>query len=109
MLKSPEKTVDVQRCLALADHLEKLPRSEFNMAKWSCCVYGHAFKLFGQGIFFGGALLGFDCSDGRWMQLFCPGPAATGGLGFSEITPQHAAKVVRHLALTGEVDWSVAK
>ena len=31
-----------------------------------------------------------------------------GDVDWDEVTPQEAAKVLRHLAETGEVDWEVA-
>lgn len=35
-------------------------------------------------------------------------PSQRYGVKYSEVTPQKAARVLRHLAETGKVDWSVA-
>lgn len=46
-----------------------------------------------------------EISDDQAHQLFYSSPC---GVSFSDVTPQQAVNTLRHLALTGYVDWEKA-
>jgi hypothetical protein len=110
--------MNTENIIALANLIETLPQAGFGskegffMGNWrhDCgtpsCIAGWAVHL-----------AGIDCSRSQvatkaadWLdldiedeqELFDPGHH----LPYEAITPQHAAKVLRHLAETGVVDWS---
>ncbi len=118
-------TLRVDRILMLADEIEKPTRGfGFNMDWWSvngavlkgwplreptnycgtvCCIGGHAEAMYGTKRDLGwteaGRLLGLD--EVKAYLLFYP------NLGdYASISRSHAARVLRHLAATGLVDWS---
>lgn len=115
--------MNTERILELATVIESLPHvspderatevplDSFNMEKWHCgsvgCIAGWAVKLFGGEIpdpaLSGQQALGLrgDIAD----DLFTP---AYGYGDYHKITPRDAAKVLRKLAETGHVDWSIA-
>lgn len=107
----------VDRLNQLADALENgLPDTEFDMADWiehrdcgtTACIAGHAALLADPDVRWpevegtAEAWLGVDRVQS--MELFTPLPVDP----WSKITASMAARVVRHLAKTGKVDWSVA-
>lgn len=100
MLETPEKTVNVQNLLKLADHLDGVAPSDFNIALWSACIVGHCQAVFPAED--PGFVLGL--SHDQYRSLFIPKVAPF----IVSATPKMAARVVRHLALTGEVDWGQA-
>ena len=129
MLQKPD--VHTDRILKLADHIEKLSDSDFGMRNWCTCIAGHAVKqsgeeknLFNLDVRFVAAnLLGLSTLEAT--QLFCPkrhglqrrqevvSRRAQYVFGApnpirDDITPKQAAKCLRHLAVTGEVDWEKA-
>lgn len=117
MLKRPEHSVNVENCLAFADYLESVPPKEFDMRFWCgspCCIAGHGRKFFGihAQADKGRRILAEKLGLSSWTMaahIFNPGPMlATTRYTYGEITPMHAARLMRHLALTGQVDWSVA-
>lgn len=111
--------MNVERILELADIIEKQPhtkvssREGFNMGSFEhdcgtpCCIGGWANALFGNGR--------QDCSDDASGYLGLESevgdelyfPCDT-DVPLDAITPAHAAAVLRHLAETGRVDWSVS-
>lgn len=119
--------MNVERILQLADVIEKTPHrlrysetmkwrrlSGFNMSNWHCgttgCIAGWACDVFGNGNepfytdeiqFDAAVLLGLPHHIAD--DLFVPTDGA-----LTDIKPKHAANVLRHLAETGEVDWSIA-
>lgn len=111
----------VDRLNQLADALENgLPGVRFDVADWlairSCgttaCIAGHAIILAGLAgsseaiedlpSFSGPAREWLELNDWNASELFY------GGIDELATAPM-AARVVRHLASTGEVDWSVAR
>lgn len=106
-----------ENILTLAAHLEKLPSQEFDMSNWGLerdcgfvgCLAGHACILFrnklpatGPGIRTRAeTLLGLTPETS--LELFVPSPSS-GGM---QASPSEAARVLRHLAGTGIVDWSI--
>lgn len=116
--------------LQLADALEHgLPAMQFDMSYWlhttDCgtagCIAGHAAILSGKyptdGSYFETNAHDvsndfLELTDEMSNHLFTPS-SDTRGFSYNlftyrEITAPMAAAVVRHLAETGEVDWSVA-
>jgi hypothetical protein len=133
MLKRPENTVNVDVVLALADYIEALPTKNdvesmgifpasktpvnfFSMRigkrQYECgtigCIKGILHTLYDietNGYLNHGDEAKFlGVTENQATSLFCP-------LGWekSEYTSGEAAQVLRHLALTGEVDWSIVK
>jgi hypothetical protein len=88
--------------------------SDFDMRTTSNCICGHALRMFGQQEEFyfdwrnqlraGASLLGL--SNAQAVELFSP-PHRSGS-DEPYTSPQDAARVVRYLAATDSVDWSVA-
>jgi len=115
-----------ERILQLADVIEKKPHRRrfnrsspnkkltgFNMSEWHCgtvgCIAGWTQHLFGTGTpnydsgIEAAKLLGLH--DRAATDLFIPGKAIFCTL--DEVKPRQAAAVLRHLAETGKVDWSI--
>jgi hypothetical protein len=100
--------------LALAEALASLEPHDFDMRRPDRCICGHALRLFGdRSAFFGrwesqlnagAALLGL--SDNQARELFAPAGRAKHEDFYTD--PHDAARVVRYLAATDIVDWSVA-
>lgn len=110
-----------ERILKLADVIEATPHKPepktkrpnsnlrgFNMASWHCgtvgCIAGWAGKIFDCHYAYAGEALDLPwaTSDALFMAK---------GIHWSrmdQIKPAHAAAVLRHLAETGKVDWSVS-
>lgn len=109
-------TLRVDRILMLADEIERPTKGMgFNMEFWmptetscgtACCIGGHANLMFGgpvNGSFdVTGDLLGL--TKEQTVNLFTPY-----GWHFERKLNDRprAARVLRHLASTGKVDWSV--
>jgi hypothetical protein len=102
--------------LALAEALANMSTDDFEMWNPSRCICGHTLRMFGdRPLYFyrawesqlraGAALLGLSIEQAR--ELFVP--ANRSKRGCDHYThPQDAARVVRYLAATDTVDWSVA-
>jgi hypothetical protein len=100
--------------LALAEEMGKLDPNDFDMRRPDRCICGHALRLFGQAwALFGGwesqlrvgaNLLGLSIDQAR--ELFVPTNRAKTTDLYTH--PLDAARVVRYLAATDLVDWSVA-
>jgi len=100
--------------LRLADALSEMTASEFDMRSTSHCICGHALRLFGKHKHFplgwrsqvdaGAALLGITTVQAQ--ALFAPPDRCGTSVGYT--SPKDAARVVRYLAATDTVDWSVA-
>jgi hypothetical protein len=105
----------IERILLLADVIEKQPhtqfhaRSGFNMRTYthSCgspsCIAGWAAELFTENIegsIFANAQAALDITDRQASNLFM-----VDEIPWSDITPAHAARTLRNLAATGEVQW----
>jgi len=102
--------------LALAEALANMSPDDFDMRNTSRCICGHTLRMFAQRpfYFFGGwesqlragaALLGLSIEQAR--ELFVPANRAK--VGCDHYThPHDAARVVRYLAATDTVDWSIA-
>jgi hypothetical protein len=98
----------------LADALAGMSPSEFDMRSTSHCICGHALRLFGRHKHFvlgwrsqvdaGATLLGITTVQAQ--QLFAPPDRCGTSVGYT--SPKDAARVVRYLAATDTVDWSVA-
>jgi hypothetical protein len=113
-----------EHLMFLANFLDTLPAKQFDLADWTreaecgtvACIDGWACVLF-QGKSWDEtniredaerrALLGLrDIHQAH--QLFIPGQLLAGiGRLAGSISPSEAARVLRHLAATGEVDWSI--
>jgi hypothetical protein len=100
--------------ITLADALANMSTSDFDMRHTSRCICGHALRIFGQHSPFapwesqlraGAALLGLSIEQAR--ELFFPANRAKAWCDHYT-HPQDAARVVRYLAATDTVDWSVA-
>jgi hypothetical protein len=103
--------------LALAEALTNMSPEDFDMRIPSRCICGHALRMFGERaphFFFvpwesqlraGAALLGLSIEQAR--ELFFPANRAQAGCEHYT-HPQDAARVVRYLAATDTVDWSIA-
>jgi len=115
--------MNTERILELADRIEKLPHhslnnefkdgplSYFNMGSWHCgsvaCIGGWTTYLYGDPAIDGAVgqvaeLLGI--SEMEAIYLCYPDECDK---IYARITPEDAAKVLRHLAKTGDVRWSV--
>jgi len=100
--------------LALADALASMEPRDFDMRRPDRCICGHALRLFGKRLpYFGGwerqlnvgaTLLGLSHEQAR--ELFAPAGRARHSDLYTD--PHDAARVVRYLAATDIVDWSVA-
>jgi hypothetical protein len=100
--------------LALAEALASMEPRDFDMRRPDRCICGHALRLFGIcRPYFGGwerqlgagaNLLGLSTDQAR--ELFAPVKRAKQSDHYTH--PQDAARVVRYLAATDTVDWSVA-
>lgn len=125
--------MNTENILRLAEFLEALPQGRFNMASWArsrtgqylylegpveaaiecgtvCCIGGWGVLLFDIGDSSKGVAkkLGLGDPNGEppdpiASELFFPKSEA-----INERDPHKAARVLRHLAETGEVDWSIA-
>ena len=100
--------------LRLADALANMGPYEFDMRSTSHCICGHALRLFGKHRHFlmswrsqvnAGATL-LDITTAQALELFVPPKRSGSAEGYT--SPQDAARVVRYLAATDTVDWSVA-
>jgi hypothetical protein len=99
--------------LALADALARMDPSDFDMRRPDRCICGYALRMFGKrSAFFGrwecqlnagAALLGLSNEQAR--ELFAPVGRAKQSDLYTD--PHDAARVVRYLAATDIVDWSV--
>lgn len=116
--------MNAERILKLADVIEAAPKqgiptsgarkpiTAFNMGSWHCgtvgCIAGWAHQTFGDGNYgvniCRAAEEHLDLNEHDAGELFIP---ATDN-SLDDIVPSQAAKVLRHLAATGKVDWSVA-
>ena len=100
--------------LRLADALSEMAPSEFDMRSTSHCICGHALRLFGKHKHFplgwrsqveaGAGLLGITTVQAQ--ALFAPPDRCGTSVGYT--SAKDAARVVRQLAATETVDWSVA-
>lgn len=118
-------TLQRERILQVADEIEKLPPRNFDMHSWAdevdgcgtvCCIGGHIalHKL--------SDATATDEAVADWLgievelaeRLFLPGDVYN-VLTLDEMraawaaTPAQGAAVLRHLADTGEVDWTIPK
>lgn len=81
---------------------------------WAIAIFDPKSPLYSEETFLhGGSLLGLNAT--QITNLFAPSLASSGGKAFDrqgrelyDATPKEAAKVVRYLAETGEVDWAKA-
>jgi hypothetical protein len=113
-----QHSVNVAECLALADFLEKLPINRFNYNTWGIADCGTTACIAGWQIMRSGRKLNYNVDEMAAADLGLDEQQADTlfngstfnlcGIARSAITPIHAARVLRHLAATGEVDWSVA-
>lgn len=97
MLKTPD--VHTARILALADHM--LTVDDYDQNEWDNCICGQAMRNY--------------CIDSKDAVCDFLGISYSKGLDlFQAFHNDHkpsqvqAAKVLRHLAITGEVNWRVA-
>lgn len=111
------------RLLKLADHVEKLEHSNaptlsekdnchFTLERYQyrcgapACIAGHAKELWGSKEIESSFKVASRVLSLNWDQarmLFVPA-----GFFYQDITPQMAAKVIRHFVKTGEVDYNIA-
>lgn len=113
--------MNVERIRELADVIEKQPhapsfgREGFCMDTWQhpcgtpACIGGWAAFASGKslihGLIWNDAQDHLGLSDDQSGDLFYPNNYEG---EWSDITPAHAAAVLRNLAETGQVDWSVS-
>ena len=100
--------------LVLAEALASMDPSDFDMRRRDRCICGHALRLFGRRtpywgdwqsqLSVGAILLGLSTEQAR--ELFVPADRARRSDLYTH--PQDAARVVRYLAATDTVDWSIA-
>lgn len=106
MLKRKDSGVIVQNALALADYIEK-DASPFDMREVCSCIGGRCRKMLGLQLGVGSgpiaAFLGISRDDCHRLLV----PHEDRGHPIWDSGPHEAAAVVRHLALTGQVDWSI--
>jgi hypothetical protein len=100
MLQKPD--FHTARLLALADNLAE--SQDYDQNRWETCICGHACRLFRLGA----SPKGDFYAVGRELGL----DGQTTRMLFGESRPESptrevASRVVRHLALTGEVDWTI--
>lgn len=108
------------RILELADHIEKSEtydqRTWFHTCGTPACIAGHAAMLFAADkLLQMGHMKCPDIAQNElglsWIKsqrLFDGSPLGfTEDEGFIKVSSAHAVKVLRHLAETGEVDWSI--
>ncbi len=92
-------------CLALAAFIEQMPDSKFNIANYDTCICGAAERLVGPSHL--GLRYFLDIERSETSDQF---HALTYPEGYYENPPQYskaqAVKTLRHLAETGEVNWS---
>ena len=116
-------SVNAAECLALAELIERVPLEEFDMSMvtHSCgapsCMAGwwaYGAKYDGADKM-GAAAIALNLSRIEESDLFTPGASSPGVdklhdncVSPYDATSAQAARVLRHLAATGEVDWSVA-
>lgn len=118
------------RLLDAADFIEQVPASQFDMGQWPCCIAGHIERRI--------AGLQSDDDHaahvaGDWMlltstekaKLFMPSifdlfpelhrqmvegdGSSLDGKALSNVSRAWAARVLRHLAYTGDIDWQLAR
>ena len=118
-----------QRLIELAEHIESLPRGEFDMSFYlyeaKCgtvaCIAGHATLLYAdewkKSKFINGhtesafteAMKALELCSGEAFALFAPDtPSASCSatpVARNFVSRERAAKQLRHLAETGEVNW----
>lgn len=104
-----DKQLTERQCNALkfADYIEKLPDDQWDIKDTDRCFIGHKRGCFGYQI------LSYDinCLDSSdYDELIMPG--RLGGrhnyaLNPELYTKEKAVRVLRNLALTGKVDWSL--
>ena len=105
--------MNVKRLRQLADHIESLPTGAYDQTRYlhfcgsPACIAGHAVALFGSGrlperigLYSGLACDLLDLDDDKGDALFSAFPP----LG-RDARPDDAARVLRHLAATGDVVW----
>jgi hypothetical protein len=100
--------------LALAEALASMKELDFDMRDPRRCICGHALRMFRERWSYvggwesqlsaGAGLLGLSIEQAR--ELFVPINRAKSNDPYTH--PQDAARVVRYLAATDTVDWSIA-
>lgn len=111
MLQVPDKLT--KQLLDLANDIER--SSNFNMKKWNCCIAGHVAARHGFPVterIKHDAAEALGIGPATAQQLFCP-PNPTHSFYSTHsmirnVTKEQAARCLRHLAVTGEVDWDIA-
>lgn len=125
--------LNTQEILALADHIEALPPEKFDMNRWC----GTAACIAGSHVAWRDPKLFDEVSERQWLAshhldriwqesarrlgftIEIAGPIPNLTLNRDKRVPElylrsgqpsnlQAAKVLRHLAATGKVDWSIA-
>lgn len=98
--------VNVAECLRIADLVECSSTFTMNFTHHDCgtpaCIYGHIVPADQDEPGWGKGAHALGISLAQAEELFC---ILSGGVGFNEVTPAHAAACLRKLAATGEVDW----
>lgn len=106
--------IKVARILALADMIEH--SDHFDMRKWPedldcktpCCIGGHCQLMFGErqgrrNDMEVGEVLGLNREQTALLFF----PELRDGPRYETINKEYAVRVLRHLAATGKIDWSV--
>lgn len=122
--------MNIENIHRLADYLDTLNEvapARFNMNQWYAehpcgtigCIAGHAMVLLDpRGAqwnwkpYNAAEHLGLVCNQlERSVELFTPDEDILRecGLDYRGVRANHAAKVLRHLAATGKVDWTILK
>lgn len=114
--------MNVERINALADLIETLPhvgileKEGFNMANYQhpcgtpACIAGFAIATYGTGDHFFSNDPSALAADLLNIEMYVACDlfhVYSSNKVMSQITPSEAAATLRHLATTGEVDWSI--
>jgi hypothetical protein len=112
MLDTPnEKT---NRILQLADFIENLPPENYKQSSFTSgpahCICGWIMERLGRedysNVHQASDYLGLNYYQGE--ELFCGAPILGPNWNSTKVpTNLDAARVLRHLAITGKVDWSI--
>lgn len=112
---NPPRSEKATRLLALADYIED-GRSPFDMTDWDTCIAGQCAHMNGEHFCdppsFTRQWLHLSAAESH--MLFAPSEDQLNGgrhvcLMLDHITRAWAAATLRHLAVTGKIDWAGAR
>lgn len=116
---SGKQTMNTDNILLVASHIDKVDPEQFSMAEWECethaCIGGWCERIFPDGRD-AADILGISTTVAD--RLFYPRPGRCPEIEedspldiyiWSGLQPTQAGDVLRHLAATGKVDWSIVQ